>query len=112
MIKSVLNAAHYTWGDHCDGWHLLQSEGLSVIRERMPPGTTEQRHLHHKAQQVFYILSGCATFEVNGISLVVHADESLHIPPGTPHLVANREQEDLNFLVISEPRAHGDRQHL
>ncbi len=112
MIKSVLNAEHYTWGDHCDGWHLLQSDTPSVIQERMPPGTTERLHLHHRAQQVFYILSGTATFEVNDISLELRAGESLHIPPGVRHFIMNREADALTFLVISEPRAHGDRQEF
>ena len=112
MIKSVHNAAHYTWGNNCDGWHLLQAEGLSVIEERMPPGTSEQLHLHHQAQQVFYILSGTATFEINGIIVMVQARESLHILPGVRHLIANKGADDLSFLVISQPKAQGDRQNL
>lgn len=112
MIKSVDNAEHYTWGDHCDGWHLLQSDSLSVIEERMPPGTSEQLHQHRHAQQVFYILSGTATFEIEGKHIAVKARESLHIPKGTKHLIANRGAEALVFLVISEPKAHGDRQNL
>lgn len=53
MITSAENAEHYIWGDHCDGWHLLKTERLSVIQERMPPGTAEQRHYHERAQQLF-----------------------------------------------------------
>lgn len=112
MIKSAHNAEHYTWGNNCDGWHLLQSSGLSVIEERMPPGTSEQLHLHHRAQQLFYILSGTATFEINGVIVLVEGRESLHIPPGVRHLIANKGEEDLVFLVISQPKAQGDRQNL
>lgn len=112
MIRSVKNAEHYTWGNHCDGWHLLQTDGLSVIQEQMPPGTSEQLHLHHQAQQVFFILSGSATFELDGVEVEVRAQESLHIPPGTRHLIANRGEQALVLLVISAPKAHGDRQNL
>ena len=45
---STSNAEHYRWGDACDGWHLLAGEALSVIEERMPPGTAELRHRHAK----------------------------------------------------------------
>jgi hypothetical protein len=53
---SVANGEHYTWGGICDGWHLLRAEGLSVIEERMPAGTFEQRHFHQQARQFFYVL--------------------------------------------------------
>jgi hypothetical protein len=44
------NAPHYVWGDNCGGWHLLQESNLSVIEERMPPGSSEVRHFHTNAQ--------------------------------------------------------------
>ncbi|HEY8930609.1 MAG TPA: cupin domain-containing protein [Mucilaginibacter sp.] len=112
MITSTQNAEHYTWGQACDGWHLLKSDSLSVIQERMPPGTGEQLHYHHAAQQVFYILSGMATFEVEGAEQLVGANQSIHIKPGTRHRIFNNGDTDLHFLVISEPKAHGDRVSL
>ena len=49
------NAEHYTWGEDCDGWHLVREPALSVIEESMPPGAQEVRHYHEKAQQFFYV---------------------------------------------------------
>jgi hypothetical protein len=43
---SIGSAEHYTWGSVCDGWHLVRRPELSVIRERMPAGTSEVRHFH------------------------------------------------------------------
>jgi len=112
MITSTQNAEHYTWGQACDGWHLLKSDTLSVIQERMPPGTGEQLHYHNAAQQVFYILSGMATFDVEGKKETVGANQSIHIKPGTRHRIFNNGDTDLHFLVVSEPMAHGDRINL
>ena len=109
MNTSTHTAEHYTWGSACNGWHLLRSPSLSVIQERMPPGTAEQRHWHERAQQVFFILAGGATFVVEGETVQLGPQESLHVPPGTPHRIANHGPADLHFLVISEPKAHGDR---
>jgi mannose-6-phosphate isomerase-like protein (cupin superfamily)/N-acetylglutamate synthase-like GNAT family acetyltransferase len=106
---SILNSEHYTWGNKCDGWHLLKSDSLSVIQERMPPGTTEQLHCHRFTQQVFYILSGSATFEINGEILQLSVNESIHVPAKILHKISNKGKEDLKFLVISEPKSHGDR---
>jgi mannose-6-phosphate isomerase-like protein (cupin superfamily) len=112
MITSTENAEHYTWGKLCDGWPLLRSDSLSVIQERMPPGTSEQLHYHERAQQVFYILSGVATFEVEGETKIVHPNQSIHIPPNVKHCILNNSDTDLHFLVISEPKSHGDRVNL
>jgi mannose-6-phosphate isomerase-like protein (cupin superfamily) len=112
MIISAENAEHYTWGAHCDGWPLLISDSLSVIQERMPPGTSEQLHYHERAQQVFYILSGTATFDVEGELKTVFANQSIHIPAGTKHRILNNGDVDLHFLVISEPKTRGDRVDL
>lgn len=112
MVTSTENAEHYTWGDDCDGWHLLRSDSLSVIQERMPPGTSEQLHFHKHAQQLFYILSGVATFEVNGDPKTVNTGQSIHIEKLTKHRISNNGNADLHFLVISEPRAHDDRINL
>lgn len=112
MTTSTENAEHYTWGNQCDGWHLLRTDSLSVIEERMPPGTAEQLHYHKNAQQVFYILSGTATFEVEVELKIVNAGQSIHIPKGTKHRIKNNCETDLHFLVISEPKAHGDRVNL
>lgn len=109
MKRSIHNATHYTWGNGCDGWHLLDSDELSVIQERMPPGTKEEMHFHEMAQQVFYILSGVASFEVNGESHSVSASESLHVPAKTWHRISNQSNEDLHFVLVSQPKARGDR---
>jgi mannose-6-phosphate isomerase-like protein (cupin superfamily) len=111
-IISIQNAAHYIWGDNCDGWHLLKTESLSVIQEKMPSGTSEQLHFHNRAQQVFYILSGVATFEIEGKITMVKANESVAIPAGARHLIANENSEDLNLLVISQPNSHSDRTNI
>ena len=52
------SAPHYGWGEGCDGWHLVRTPELSVIQERMPPGTSEVRHRHGRARQFFFVLSG------------------------------------------------------
>ena len=51
---SINNASHYKWGNKCDGWHLVKSENLSVIQERVPNGSGEVCHYHQKAEQFFY----------------------------------------------------------
>lgn len=103
---------HYIWGEVCDGWHLLKTDSLSVIQERIPSGKGESLHFHHKSQQFFYILSGSATFEIEGEFFEINVNEGIHIKPMQKHKISNLGDEDLTFLVVSEPKSHGDRTNI
>jgi len=106
---STGNAEHYRWGESCDGWHLLAGKDLSVIEERMPPGTAEQRHRHARARQFFYLLEGEAVLELEAARYQLRRGEGLHVPPGTAHQMHNVSMADVRFLVVSSPKSHGDR---
>ncbi len=106
---STNDAEHYNWGDACDGWHLLKGDDLSVIEERMPPGTAEQRHYHQRSRQFFYVLEGVATLELDGEVHTLRRGEGLHVPPGAAHQMRNDGAFDVRFMVVSAPRSHGDR---
>lgn len=108
-IVSIKNAKHYVWGGNCDGWHLATSDKLSVIQERVPQGSSEARHLHEKAEQFFYVISGIATVEVSDVVHEIHPGEGIHVPAGIPHTLRNQHKDDLEFLVISSPPSHDDR---
>jgi mannose-6-phosphate isomerase-like protein (cupin superfamily) len=108
-IVSLENAEHYTWGDVCDGWHLLKTNALSVIQERVPPGAFEVKHYHEKAHQFFFVLSGEATLEFKDKKLVFGPQQGVSVPPNVPHRLLNKAKVDLSFIVVSSPKSHGDR---
>lgn len=107
---TTATAEHYVWGAGPDGWHLVRAPGLSVIQERMPPGTAEQRHRHASARQFFFVLAGRLEIEVEGETHALAAREGLEVAPGLAHEVRNAAAaEPAEFLVISQPPSHGDR---
>lgn len=108
-IISNKTAEHYTWGQNCDGWHLVKSSNLSVIQERVPPGCSESRHFHVKAEQFFFILDGVATMELEGDIFTINKNSGIHIPAGAKHQLSNQQTSDLVFTVTSTPPSHGDR---
>jgi mannose-6-phosphate isomerase-like protein (cupin superfamily) len=107
---SRANAAHYAWGDACDGWPLVRTAGFSVTEERMPPGTAEVRHRHARSRQFFYVLAGVMTIEVEGIFHALVAGAGLEVPPGAAHQPRNDGETDADFLLVSEPPTLGDRE--
>lgn len=112
IAVSVDNTEHYRWGDACDGWHLVKSQELSIIEERMPPNTAERRHFHHKADQFFYVLSGEAQMEIEGEIFTLTVRSGIFIQHGRPHRISNKSDQDVTFLVISRPTTRGDRQEI
>lgn len=104
------DAAHYTWGDGCDGWHLVRRDELSVITERMPPHTEEVRHRHVRARQFFFVLAGTLTLELEGVVHELRAGQGLEVAPGEAHQARNRGDAPVDFLVVSQPKSHGDRE--
>jgi mannose-6-phosphate isomerase-like protein (cupin superfamily) len=54
-------------------------------------------------------LSGEAVLELQGARHVLTLQSGLEVPPGAPHQLRNEGAQDLWFLVISQPRAQGDR---
>jgi len=103
------NAEHYTWGDGCDGWYLVRTAEMSVIQERMPAGTQEQRHSHQRARQFFFVLDGELTIEIAGETQTLSREQGVEIAPGIPHCAFNRSNKDVWFTVMSVPPSHGDR---
>jgi len=100
---------HYQWGNHCDGWNLVDETTLSVKLERMPPHTSEQKHFHEYSQQFFYILKGEAIFEIQRERITVKSEQGIHIKAGIEHRIMNESNEDLEFLLSSQPSIVGDR---
>ncbi|NUP02922.1 MAG: cupin domain-containing protein [Nonomuraea sp.] len=106
---SAANAPHYRWGEGCDGWRLADGDRLSVIEERMPPGTAEVWHLHHGARQFFYVLDGRAALRTPEREVALGPGEGVEVPRGLPHQLANPSGDELRFLVVSTPSTRGDR---
>ena len=100
---------HYTWGDQCDGWNLVDQPGLSVKQERMPPHTAEAEHYHRTARQFFFILQGTAIFETAHGRVEVASRQGLEIEPGLKHRIKNEAETDLVFILCSQPSTAGDR---
>lgn len=109
FISSTKNSEHYNWGNNCDGWHLLKSDNLSVIQEKVPPGCSEVKHYHNHSHQFFYVLKGTATIEIESEIFSLTPFEGIEVKPGQFHQLRNESNCDLEFIVVSSPKSHGDR---
>ena len=102
-------AKHYFWKEVCDGWHLVERDDLSVIAEKMPPNMAEDMHYHNKSRQFFYILSGQATMRFADREVVLDSGNGIEIEPGEAHQMNNCSDSEIEFIVVSMPKSHGDK---
>lgn len=109
MIVNRVNADHYRWGAACDGWILSSDPEILAIEELMPPLAAEQRHHHERASQIFYVLEGTFTMELDGIVHQLSPGDSIKVPPGLKHQARNDSDLPVRFLVVSSPSTRGDR---
>jgi mannose-6-phosphate isomerase-like protein (cupin superfamily) len=109
QIVNIRNGEHYVWGANCDGWHLVKEASLSVIEERMPPGTSEVRHHHVQSHQFFYALKGELTIEIEYHEYTLKPGDGIEVRPGQRHQAMNKSKGEVRMLVISQPPSHGDR---
>ncbi len=109
MKSNTTIAKHYSWGDGCDGWYLLESPEMTIIQERMPTGAAEKMHRHTKSRQFFYVISGTAVMIHDGASTTLNAHDGLEVAPGVAHRIANHGSVPLEIIVTSQPPSHGDR---
>ena len=104
------NAEHYNWKEVCDGWHFTKSDELSVIAEKMPPYTEEDMHFHHKSKQFFYILSGEAEMRFKDETVKLKEGTGVEVSPMEVHQMRNTSDKEIEFIVVSMPKSHGDRE--
>lgn len=71
----------------------------------MPANTYEDMHYHYKARQFFYVLSGEAEMRFQHETIKLKAGTGMEI-----HQMVNMSNEPVEFIVISMPKSHGDKQ--
>jgi mannose-6-phosphate isomerase-like protein (cupin superfamily) len=112
-VIDTSTAEHYKWGGasgtESDGWYLVKSADLTVIEESMPPGAEEQRHVHARSRQFFFVLEGVLSMEVEHHDFTVSAGQGIEIHPGQAHQARNLGAAPLRIVVTSQPDSHGDR---
>jgi mannose-6-phosphate isomerase-like protein (cupin superfamily) len=76
----------------------------------MPAGAAEVRHRHTVARQFFYVLAGELSLEIDGVVVTITPGRGCEVAPGCPHQARNAGGGAVEFLVVSQPPAQGDRE--
>jgi uncharacterized cupin superfamily protein len=84
----------------------LGTTELAINRYDVPPGGRigGGYHAHHDQEEVFYVVSGVATFETEAGDVDVAPGEVIRFAPGEFQLGYNAGDEPLGLIALGAPR--------
>ncbi len=74
----------------------------SLARARVAPGQKTAPHVLDHAE-VYYILAGRGSMNINAETTEVGAGDTIYIPPGQVQFIENDTKDTLEFLCIVDP---------
>lgn len=75
---------------------------FSMVEERMPADQSPPLHVHRSDDEMFYVLDGTVTFEVDGERFTATAGSTVFAPRGLPHSYLTEEPTRW-LMFVHEP---------
>lgn len=72
----------------------------------------KKRHFHSLSRQLFLVLDGVLTMELEAEKHQIAARQGIEIPPQAKHHARNESDNAVEFILISHPTTRGDRLDL
>ena len=62
-----------------------------------------ETHAHKVQEQIYHVLEGEGSMEIEGRRQIVRKHDVIFIPPGVRHSICNNGLTDLTFIVVTTP---------
>jgi mannose-6-phosphate isomerase len=93
----ALESEERPWGS----WHVIDVEdGFKVKRIHVNPGSRLSLQTHEHRSEHWVVIRGTATATVDDGTRVVHSGESLDVPLGAKHRLANEHDDELVIVEV------------
>jgi mannose-6-phosphate isomerase-like protein (cupin superfamily) len=86
----------------------LHTPAQSLAEATLVPGQSTQRHYHRLSEEIYLIVEGGGTLEVDGETADVFAGDAVLIPPGAPHTITGGPDGARFLCCCAPPYAHDD----
>jgi mannose-6-phosphate isomerase-like protein (cupin superfamily) len=108
-VSSLAAAEPYTTKDGSTIRELHRTELQSLAEATLEPAQATERHQHRVAEEIYFVLKGSGSMEVDGSSRRVRPGDAVLIPAGAWHTLENDGSSELRFLCIcAPPYSHDD----
>jgi len=75
----------------------------SLAEATVWPGTATARHRHERAEEIYHITRGQGLLTIGEREIEVGAGDTIRIPAGAPHCIANTGTVPLKVLCLCTP---------
>jgi mannose-6-phosphate isomerase-like protein (cupin superfamily) len=108
-VQSVNRAAPFTTKDGSTIRELHHTERQSLAEATLEPSEATERHYHRASEEIYFVLKGSGTLEVDGELRRVRPGDAALIPPGAWHTLENDGSSELRILCCcAPPYSHDD----
>ncbi|MCB1090198.1 MAG: cupin domain-containing protein [Verrucomicrobiae bacterium] len=113
-LQSLENQPPFTTADGSTIRSILDRTNAPVANQSLaeaslPAGGATQRHYHRAAEEIYFILDGQGTMEIDGETRKVRPGDGVLIPPGAWHQICADEGTPVRFLCCcAPPYSHDD----
>lgn len=91
--------------------HAVRNQSLAEAI--VAPGETTALHRHHKSEELYHVTAGQGHMTLGAETFDVGPGDTVCIPPGTPHCIANTGTGPLHILcACTPPYVHDDTELL
>ena len=87
---------------------LIETPNYKVKEMVIRPSQRVSYQLHHKRSEHWFVVQGEATVTRDDQEVVLKTGESVNLPVGTKHRVANQGSEDLIFVEVQTGTYFGE----
>jgi mannose-6-phosphate isomerase-like protein (cupin superfamily) len=85
----------------------------SLAEAVVAPGAKTALHRHRETEELYHVVAGCGVMTLGTDSFPVGMGDTVCIPPGTAHCVANTGDGELRILCCCAPAySHDDTELL
>jgi mannose-6-phosphate isomerase-like protein (cupin superfamily) len=108
-IESVERVEPFVTKDGSSIRELHHTALQSLAEATLEPDEATTRHYHRASEEIYFVLKGSGSLEVDGETRTVRPGDAVLIPPGAWHTLENTGTSELRILcACSPPYSHED----
>jgi mannose-6-phosphate isomerase-like protein (cupin superfamily) len=108
-IESVERVEPFVTKDGSTIRELHHTALQSLAEATLEPDEATTRHYHRASEEIYFVLKGSGSLEVDGETRTVRPGDAVLIPPGAWHTLENTGTSELRILcACAPPYSHED----
>jgi mannose-6-phosphate isomerase-like protein (cupin superfamily) len=102
-LESLARVEAFVTKDGSTIRELHHTEVQSLAEATLEPSEATERHYHARTEEIYFVVKGSGTLEVDGETAAVRPGDAVLIPAGARHTLENTGTSELRILCCCVP---------